>query len=133
MSYYVFVDFSNCSGFLKFCYGFRNFAYLWSDCEPNNVLGICSWNPKSKEDEKSSNVAESATYLILPFAESTYNSQNSQFDLLMVFQMSGNLLFDYIMKCRVFENKKIAVLIFFQILLIIVVQKTIIKELNHLK
>ena len=46
----------------------------------------------------------------------------------MVFQMSGNLLFDYIMKCRVFENKKIAVLIFFQILLIFVVQKTIRKD-----
>ena len=56
MSYLLFVDSTNCSGFRDF----------WSNFERYNDLGICLWNPKQhRRSKKSSNVAESATNLIL--------------------------------------------------------------------
>ena len=66
MSYHLFVDSTNCSGFRKYSCGFRKFAYFWSDFERYNDLGVCLWNPKQhRRSKKSSNVADSATYLIL--------------------------------------------------------------------
>ena len=66
MSYYLFVDSANCSGFSKYGSGFRNFAYFWSNLERYSVLGICLWNPKQRRrSKKSSKVAGSATNLIL--------------------------------------------------------------------
>ena len=47
-------------------FGFRKFAYFWSDFERYNDLGMCLWNPKQhRRSKKSSNVADSATNLIL--------------------------------------------------------------------
>ena len=66
MFYHLFVDSTNCSGFHKYCCGFPKFAYFWSDFEWYNDLGICLWNPKQhRRSKKSSNVADSATKLIL--------------------------------------------------------------------
>ena len=66
MFYHLFVDFTNCSGIRKYSCGFRNFAYFSSDFERYNDLGICMWNPKQlRRSKKSSNVADSATKLIL--------------------------------------------------------------------
>ena len=64
--YHLFVDSTNCSGFHKHCCGFRKLAYFWSDFERYNDLGICLWNPKQhRRSKKSSNVADSATNLIV--------------------------------------------------------------------
>ena len=61
-----FVDSTNCSGFRKYSCGFRKFAYFLSNFERYNDLGICLWNPKQhRRSNKSSNVADSATNLIL--------------------------------------------------------------------
>ena len=66
MFYHLFVDSTNCSGFHKYCCGFRKFAYFWSDFERYNDLGICLWNPKQhRRSKKSNNAADSATKLIL--------------------------------------------------------------------
>ena len=68
MFYHLFVDSTNCSGFHKYCCGFRKFAYFWSNFERYDDLGICLWNPKQhRRSKKSSNVADSATNLILAF------------------------------------------------------------------
>ena len=40
MFYHLFVDSTNCSGFRKYCCGFCNFVYFWSDFEQYNDLGI---------------------------------------------------------------------------------------------
>ena len=42
MSYYLFMDSTNCSGFRKYCSGFREFVYLWRDFNTYCVLCICS-------------------------------------------------------------------------------------------
>ena len=66
MFYHFFVDSSNCSGFRKYSCGFLKFAYFLSDFEQYNDLRICLWNPKQhRRSKKSSNVADSATHLIL--------------------------------------------------------------------
>ena len=66
MFYYLFVDSTNCSGFRKYSCGFRKFSYFSSDFERYNDLGNCLWNPKQhRRSKKSSNVADSATNLIL--------------------------------------------------------------------
>ena len=66
MSYHLFVDSTNCSGFRKYSCRFRKIAYFLSNFEWYNDLGICLWNPKQHRiSEKSSNVADSATNLIL--------------------------------------------------------------------
>ena len=62
MSYYLFVDSTNCSGFRKYSCGLRKFTYIWSNFERHNVLSIYLWNPKQqRRSKKSSNVADSAT------------------------------------------------------------------------
>ena len=66
MFYHLFVYSTNCSGFHKYCCGFRKFAYFWSNFERYNDLGICSWNTKRhRRSKKSKYVADSATKLIL--------------------------------------------------------------------
>ena len=66
MSYHLFVDSTNCSGFRKYSCGFRKHAYFWSNFERYNDLGICLWNPKQhRRSKKISNVADSATNLLL--------------------------------------------------------------------
>ena len=80
MSYYLFVDSTNCSAFRKYSCKFSKIACFLSNFERYNDLGICLWNPKQQRiSEKSSNVADSATNLILAccgfhlhFADSTY-------------------------------------------------------------
>ena len=70
MTYYLIVDSTNCSGFLKYGCGFRKTAYFWSNFEQYSVLGICLWNPKKRRrSKKSSKVADSATNLILASCE----------------------------------------------------------------
>ena len=72
---------TNCSAFRKNSCGFRKFACFLSNFERYNDLSICLWNPKQQRiSEKSSNVADSATNLILAccgfqlqFADFTYN------------------------------------------------------------
>ena len=65
ISYYLFVDSTNCSGFSKNGFGFQNFAYFRSDFEQYKVLGICLWNRKQQRRSKqSSSIADSATNLI---------------------------------------------------------------------
>ena len=81
MSYHLFVDSTNCSAFRKYRCKFCKIACFLSNFEWYNDLGICLWNPKQQRiSEKSSNVADSATNLILAccgfhlhFADSTYN------------------------------------------------------------
>ena len=66
MFYHLFVDSTNCSGFRKYSCGFRKFAYFLSNFQRYKDLGICLWNPKQhRRSKKSSNVADSATNLIL--------------------------------------------------------------------
>ena len=66
MSYYLFVDSTKGSRFRKNGCGFRKFVYFCSDFERYTLLGICLWNPKQRRRPmKSSNVADSATNLIL--------------------------------------------------------------------
>ena len=66
MTYNLYVDSTNCSGFCIYGCGFRKFAYFWSNFERYIVLGICFWNPKQhRTSKKSSNVADSATNMIL--------------------------------------------------------------------
>ena len=66
MSYHLFVDSTNCSGFHKYSCGFRKFAYFWSNFERYNDLDIYLWNPKQhRRSKKSSNDADFATNLIL--------------------------------------------------------------------
>ena len=66
MTYLLFVDSTNCSGFRKYICGFRKFAYFWSNFERYNVLGICLWKAKQeRRSEKSSNFADSATNMVL--------------------------------------------------------------------
>ena len=65
MSYYLFADSTNCSGFRKYIWGIRKFAYFWSNFERYNVLSICLWNPKQQRSKKSNNVADTATNMIL--------------------------------------------------------------------
>ena len=66
MSYQLFVGSTNSSGFRKYSCEFRKFAYFWSNFERCKDLGICLWNPKQpRRSNKSSNVADSATNLIL--------------------------------------------------------------------
>ena len=80
MSYHLFVDSTNCSAFRKYSCRFLKIACFLSTFERYNDLGICLWNPKQHRiSEKSSNVADSATNLILAccgfhlqFADSTY-------------------------------------------------------------
>ena len=85
MSYHLFVNSTNCSGFRKYCCGFRKFAYFWSNFVRYNNLGICLWNPKQhRRSKKSSNVADSATNLMLTVADSAYNAENAQFGLVMM-------------------------------------------------
>ena len=65
MSFYLFVDSTNCSGFRKYSCGFRKLAYYGSDFERYSVLGICLWNPKQqRKSKKCSNIADSAKNLI---------------------------------------------------------------------
>ena len=79
MSYHLFVDSTNCSAFRKYSCRFLKIACFLSTFERYNDLGICLWNPKQHRiSEKSSNVADSATNLILAccgfhlqFADST--------------------------------------------------------------
>ena len=52
---------------------FRKFAYFWSNFERYNDLSICLWNPKQHRRSKKSN----------DFADSAYNAENAQFDLVM--------------------------------------------------
>ena len=81
MSYHLFVDSTNCSAFRKYSCRFLKIACFLSTFERYNDLGICLWNPKQHRiSEKSSNVANSATNLILAccgfqlqFADFTYN------------------------------------------------------------
>ena len=64
--YHLYVDSTKFSGFRKYSCGFRKLAYFSSDFERYNDLGICLWNPKQhRRSNKSSNVADSATNLIL--------------------------------------------------------------------
>ena len=64
--YHLLVDATNCSGFRKYSCGFRIFAYFSSNFERYNGLGICLRNPKQhNRSKKSSNVADSATNMIL--------------------------------------------------------------------
>ena len=66
MSYYLFVGSTDCSAFRKYSCKFRKIACFFSNFERYNDLGICLWNPKRHRiSEKSSNVADSATNLIL--------------------------------------------------------------------
>ena len=66
MFYHLFADSTNCSGFRKYSCGFRRFASFSSDLEQYNDLGICLWNTKQhRRSNKSSNVADSATNLLL--------------------------------------------------------------------
>ena len=66
--YYLFVDSTNCSGFGNYSCGLHKFADFLSDFERYNVLGNCLRNPKQhRRSKKSSNVADSATNLILAF------------------------------------------------------------------
>ena len=44
MSYYLFVDSTNCSGLRKYGCGFRKFVYFWCHFERNSVFCICLWN-----------------------------------------------------------------------------------------
>ena len=85
MSYHLFGDSTNCSGFRKYSCGFRKFAYFWSNFERYNDLGICLWNPKEhRRSKKSSNGADSATNLILACCVfHLYNAENAQFGLVM--------------------------------------------------
>ena len=62
----LFMDSTNCSGFLKYNCGLSKFTYFSSDFERYNDLAICLWNPKQhRRSKKSSNFANSATNLIL--------------------------------------------------------------------
>ena len=66
MSYHLFVDSTNCSGFRKYSCRFRKIACFLSSFEWYIDLGICLWNRKQHRiSEKSSNTADSATNLIL--------------------------------------------------------------------
>ena len=66
MSYYLFVDSKNCSGFRKYSCGFHKVAKFSSAFERYSVWGICLWNPKQqRRSKRSSKVAGSATNLIL--------------------------------------------------------------------
>ena len=68
MSYSLFVDSTKCSGFRKYSCEFHNSPIFWSKFEWYNVLSNCLWNPKQqKRSKKSSNVAASATNLILEY------------------------------------------------------------------
>ena len=58
-AYYLFVDSTNCSIFIKYDCGFRKFACFCSDLERYSFLGICLWNPKQRRrSKKSRNVAD---------------------------------------------------------------------------
>ena len=66
MSYFLFVDSTNCSRFRKYSCGFYKIRLFWNDFERYNVIGGCFWNPKQqRRSKKSSNVADSAKNLIL--------------------------------------------------------------------
>ena len=52
MSYDLFVDSTNCSGFRKYGCGFRKIAYFRIDFERYSVLGIGLWNPKQQRRSK---------------------------------------------------------------------------------
>ena len=59
-------------------------AYFWSSFDHYGVLANSPWNPKQqRRSKKNSIVADFTTNLILPVAESAYNSQNAQFGLVM--------------------------------------------------
>ena len=87
MSYHLFVDSTNCSAFRKYSCRFLKIACFLSTFERYNDLGICLWNPKQHRiSEKSSNVADSATNLILAccgfhlqFADSTCTFADSTY------------------------------------------------------
>ena len=62
----------------------RKFACFWSTFEQYSVLAICPWNPKQqRRSKKSTMVWISRQIRFWPVPESTYNAQNSQFDLVM--------------------------------------------------
>ena len=66
LSYYLFVDSTNCLELSNYGCGFCKIAYFWCNFERYSVLGNCLWNPKKrKRSKKSSKVAESRTNLIL--------------------------------------------------------------------
>ena len=66
MTYNLYVDSTNCSGFRIYGCGFHKITYFWSDFERCIVLGICFWNPKQhRTSKKRRNVADSATNMIL--------------------------------------------------------------------
>ena len=58
MSYFLFVDFTNFSGFRPNSCKFRKFACFWSNFERYNVSSIRLWKPKQqRRSEKSRNIA----------------------------------------------------------------------------
>ena len=67
------------------CRGFRKDASFWSNFEQYSDLAICPWNPKQQRRSKKIAMLRIPRQIqFLPVAESTYNSQNAQFGLVML-------------------------------------------------
>ena len=88
------MDSTNCSGFHKYCWTFRKFAYFSRNFERYNDLGICLWNPKQHRRSKKVAMLRSPQQIwFLPVAVSAYNdAENAQFGLVMsIFLCFANL------------------------------------------